>query len=219
MSPPVRGPSTGSDGATVGCSLLAFDCSSKLLVSRLEEAPSTVWVWDMQAFRLHTVLMLHASVLTAVWHSSQPQTLLITCDGDNHRGVGFVWNPLHGRPQVADFSRAHQSAPSEDHVPTGTSSGGRSGPVWLQHDGLTPSLFYSDGDEFGLATVEDGFPATAPIPWPEATPVPDLLSSAGPAWPKAQPLRLESPLELVPADVGVGDDSQLEDTFHYRRED
>lgn len=226
VSPPGRPASTSTDatGVSSGCTLLAFDSSSTLLATRLEEAPSTVWVWSAETAQLYSVLMLHANVSAAVWHPSTPNTLLITCDGDKHRGLGVVWNPLKdGPPQVADFSRYYPLTTNESHLPPGAVPIGRHRPTWLNLDSIPPSLFYSDGIEFSLAALDEGdhheYKATDSVPWPEAeTPaVPTFL--AGRQWALEGRVREESPLELVPARVDIEGASELDDTFHYKRED
>ena len=223
VSPSGRPNPTNFDATVVssGSSHIAFDASSTLLATRLEEAPSTVWVWNTETALLRAVLMLHASVANAVWHPDSPQTLLITCEGGKHRGLGVVWNPEYDAPQVADFSHYYPLVTNDSQPGPGSAPAGRHWPLWLGLDGVPPSLFYSDGHDFTLAALDDDARyknADAP-PWKEAAPPlpPSYLFHQ--RWALDGRGREESPLELVPAGASSSEegDSDLEDTFHYKK--
>jgi hypothetical protein len=135
-----------------------------------------------------------------------------------------VWNPLKdGPPQVADFSPFYPLVDNDSHLSRGAAPIGKHRPTWLSLDSIPPSLFYSDGSEFSLATLDEGdhheYKATDSVPWPEAKPpaVPAFL--AGRQWALEERVREESPLELVPAGVDIEGASELDDTFHYKRKE
>lgn len=225
VSPPGRTNPTHFDATVVssGCSHLAFDASSTLLVTRLEEAPSTVWVWNIDTGLLCAVLMLHASVSNAAWHPDSPQTLLVTCEGDKHRGLGILWNPDYDAPQVADFSRYYPVVANGNQPVPGSHPVGRHWPSWLKLDGVPPSLFYSDGKDFTLAALDEDtrYKNAGSLPWKEAAPPPipsSFANLANQRWGLDERAREESPLELVPAGT-ISEDSDLEDTFHYKKDE
>lgn len=198
---------------------MAFDTTATLLATRIEEAPSTVWIWDSRTSELHTVLMFHANVASVVWHPAAVQGLLVTCEGDQYRGHGFVWGPLSGPPRAANFA-GQFPLQSAGGLPVGQSSG-KFRPMWLDANALPLSLFYSDGCEFAVATLDEdnGDLPPQPLPWAEAStnPLPSFLPVE--EWTAGDGRREESPLELVPAEIDSGENSELEDTFHYKRED
>ena len=226
VSPPGRHSQASSESAAAssGCITLAFDSSSTLLATRIEEAPSTIWVWTMENAELCSVLMLHANVSTAVWHPTAPHTLLITCEGNKHRGLGVVWNPLkNGPPQAANFLPYYPPTPSPSHPSLSGRSAGKYRPTWLDLKGIPPSLFYSDASEFCLVALDEGdyheYRATDSIPWPEADAPPTTAFADGNQWIMDDRVREESPLELVPAGMDTEGDSEIEDTFLYKKED
>ncbi len=199
ISPPSRTTKDNSDPKT-GVSSMVFDASSGLIATRLDDAPSTVWIWDLQASELRAALQFHSEVQSVKWHPNTRETLLIRCDGDLYNGIVFVWDPLSEGPRTIDFT---------SHLPD-RKVVGRSQALWLcLDDSETPSLFFSDGQNYILASVAE---SDQEVPyWQDGGGV------------EAQ--RQESPLELVPA-AGAEDPylveeddedvSELEDTFIHR---
>lgn len=80
-----------------GCSLISFDASSTLLATRLDDSPSTIWIWDLAAGELRAALMFHSAV-TCVWHPTSREVLLILCQEDGKQSVSYVWDPLSQGP-------------------------------------------------------------------------------------------------------------------------
>ncbi len=192
--PPGRPQIDRPETARSSCSVVAFDSSSTLLATRLDDAPTTLWIWDVGVSELRGVLVFHAPVSSAVWHPNIPETLLVSCDGPQHLGLVFVWDPLSAGPQSIDFA---QQCPERVVAARPRYS-------WLGDDSQSPTIFFSDGRTCLLAAA--GGPDRAPL-WCARQ------DSDG----------TESPLELVPATTGASsgeDDSGLEpdDTFHFKRE-
>ncbi|OIW33584.1 WD40 repeat-like protein [Coniochaeta ligniaria NRRL 30616] len=198
ISPPGRTTKDNSDPKT-GVSSVFFDASSGLIATRLDDAPSTVWIWDIQASELRAVLLFHSEVQSVKWHPTSRETLLIRCDGDLYNGIVFVWDPLSEGPRTIDFT---------SHLPD-RKVVGRSQASWLcLDDSETPSLFFSDGQNYVLASVAES-----------DQDVPYWQGGGG-----GEAQRQESPLELVPA-AGSADPyleeededvSELEDTFIHK---
>lgn len=172
---------------------MVFDASSGLTATRLDDAPSTVWIWDIQASELRAVLLFHSEVQSASWHPNCRETLLIRCDGDLYNGIVFVWDPLSEGPRTIDFT---------SHLP-GQKVVGRTQAVWLHlADCETPSVFFSDGQNYVLASAVES-DQEASTYWQDGR--------------SAEAHREESPLELVPAaDADDEDVSELEDTFIHK---
>jgi len=214
VCPPGR-PSSDDAKTSPGCSHLSFDASSSLLAVKLDEFPSTVWIWDIGSSELRAVLMFHAEVSTISWHPTIRETLLLGCDDSEYRGLMFVWDPLSNGPISVGLRHGTLPAETASHKPRC---------VWVSSGDQEPVVFYSDGVECWLAApMEGGIPS-----WAEVTGGP--RAGASPAE--------ESPLDLVPAagrTAGVdileggqmqsasdrGTDSECEvqdDTFHYKLE-
>lgn len=172
------------------------------MATRLDEAPSTLWIWDIEASELRAVLLFYSDIHSATWHPTSRETLMIRCEGDLYRNIVFVWDPLSEGPRTLDFTL---------HLPEQKTATGKSHVTWLHLEGTeTPSLFFSDGHNYVLASVaESGHDYARWLDGGDAE--------------EAQ--REESPLELVPADttddpvLDADEDeyaSELEDTFVHK---
>ncbi|KAK3313473.1 hypothetical protein B0H66DRAFT_577481 [Apodospora peruviana] len=188
-----------------GCANILFDPFSNLLATRLEDCPSTVWIWDAQLIELRAVLLFHGNVSSLSWHPSISETLLVRCEGEQYSGLVFVWDPLSEGPRSVDFA---QQLPGAKTV-------GRWRALWLGlHEESPASLFLSDSQNYMLASLAE-LDETS-LPWGE---------QENPRHAEGGAMREESPLELVPATdvgmealgVGEDDDSELEDTFIHKR--
>ncbi|KAF5002615.1 hypothetical protein FGRMN_242 [Fusarium graminum] len=155
VSPPAR----LVDGKTptdlkAGCSLLAFDASSTLLATRLDDTPTTLWIWDVTAAELRAVLMFHSAV-DFQWHPNTRELLLVTCQDDKYRGVSFVWDPLSEGPKPISL---------EAHLPNGRITG-KTRTAWINGEPEFPVLLLSDAQNGVLVTYADS--AQCPTPWRE----------------------------------------------------
>lgn len=131
---------------------MSFDASSCLLASRLEDAPSTIWIWDLTAAELRAVLLFHAPV-EFCWHPSTRELLLITSVDGANRGVPFIWDPLSDGPK---------DLPVEAHLPDGKDSVKLSA-AWLNWGKETPAVLLSNSQHYCLADVSDA--EAAPDRW------------------------------------------------------
>ncbi|KAK4137148.1 WD40 repeat-like protein [Trichocladium antarcticum] len=189
-----------------GCASITFDSSSTLVATRLDDSPSTIWIWDVQATELRAVLLFHGNVATLSWHPRIPETLLVKCEGDQYNGLVFVWDPLSEGPRPVNFCQ---------RLP-GAKAGGKPRALWLGIDSSSsPSIFFSDAQNYVLACI--GEADQGPPPW-------GGLQRLQPRFPAER--REEPPLELVPAAVArpdapeideEDDYSDLEDTFVHKR--
>lgn len=144
---------------------MAFDASSVLLATKLEDAQSTIWIWDTTTAELRAVLLFHGNISRFSWHPTIRETLLIICEGDAYNSLSFVWDPLSGGPKPLDFSDRLSSGKLQVH--------------WLNINGLEPgALFASDSREYLLASlaVDEG----ESIPWSADGESSTLLSDNSP---------------------------------------
>lgn len=144
--------SSSKNETTPGCNLASFDCSSSLLATRIEEAPGAVWVWDIPTSELRAVLLYHAKVAAVQWHPSQPELLLVRCEGAGG-GFGYVWDPISQGPRAIDTA-AHWQA-------TGKLQAG-----WLggSEAEAAASVFCSDSSSCMVASLAEAEAPDLPIP-------------------------------------------------------
>ncbi|PFH55386.1 hypothetical protein XA68_18439 [Ophiocordyceps unilateralis] len=149
------GPSPGTKQTSPGCSLAAFDASSTLLATRLDDSPSTTWIWDVAAGELRAVLMFHSHV-TFSWHPANAELLLISCQDEARRGTSFVWDPL-----------------SEGPIPVkALPTAGRRQVSWVSRQTESPELLVADAERYVLLSLSES------NPWPGSEPDTDDDSSA-----------------------------------------
>ncbi|KAM0559649.1 hypothetical protein ACHAPJ_004173 [Fusarium lateritium] len=127
-----------------GCSSLAFDASSTLLVTRLDDTPSALWIWDVTAAELRAVLMFH-SVVDFQWHPTTRELLLVTCQDDKYRGISFVWDPLSEGPKPISL---------EAHLLNGKIVG-KTRAAWINGEPESPVLLLSDAQSCVLISCTD----------------------------------------------------------------
>lgn len=135
-----------------GCSIASFDASSTLLATRLDDSPSTLWVWDLATAELRAVLIFHSSV-DFQWHPSVRELLLITCQDDIHRGLPFIWDPLSTGPTFVNLA---------EQFPSGKVTG-KSQIHWINWGEESPILFLSDAQYFCLLSLSDA--SQGPTHW------------------------------------------------------
>ncbi|KAI1338010.1 hypothetical protein F5Y15DRAFT_140470 [Xylariaceae sp. FL0016] len=200
VMPPVS-PSANAQDARSGCNLAKFDFSSSLLATRLEEAPSTVWIWDVPTCELRAVLIYHANVSKIDWHPTQPELLLIRCEGERYAGLVFVWDPLSHGPRSIDFT----------HHLLGENLSGKVNATWLGNIAESATLFFADCASWvllSLAETDDS------LSWQEQSGLNkqtdyDSLSDLIPAPRKAD---TNSDMDEDMSELGEADD-----TFYFKK--
>ncbi|CZT09810.1 related to WD-repeat protein 8 [Rhynchosporium agropyri] len=221
VCPPTSGaPTTSNTDPKMGTNFLSFDNSATLLATRIENLPTTIWIWDIGTRILRAVMIMHAPIAKATWHPTLNEVLMIRCEGEESKGLVYLWEPSWDRPRILDF-RAE--------IPGGKLLG-KTVCRWLTTESNNPAVFFSDSQDCILASIpcsddED-------VPWQEA----EFQTSQ-----QAYNRREESPLDLMPAAVegkkgrvsvedlmddeeegitgmsGESDDPEMEDTFHFRK--
>lgn len=203
VSPSGRAPNNAQELKS-GCQVALFDSSSALLAVILEDAPSTLWIWDVAATELRAVLMFHSDISRTDWHPTQAELLLVKCEGDNYRGITFVWDPVSNGPQTIDFRSTL----------AGGKISGKPSTMWLKSNVEPASLFFADSQVCILCSLADTDEEV--LPWHETQPTASTEQHHAAA--------AETQLDLEPASATESDDqdgdmSQLDDTFHFKRLD
>jgi len=189
--------------------MMYFDNSGSLLATKVENMPTTIWIWDLGTRILRAAIILHAPIAKITWHPTVDEMLMVRCEGEEGRGLVHLWDPSWAAPRILDFGT---------QIPGGKVIG-KTVVRWLKAE--IPAIFFSDSQYCMLASFAG--PADD-VPWqdPEVRGV-DIYGQ-----------REESPLNLVPADekrpygrvVDVFDDGmtgmsggsdEVEDTFRFRK--
>lgn len=201
---PPTGQVASNTPAKGGCCVLSFDSSSALLATKLEDCPSTIWIWDISAAELRAVLVFHADVSRIAWHPSIRETLLVRCEGEQYNGLAFVWDPLSYGPRPVDFA---------GQFPTSRLAVDKTQAMWLGLEGdESGTLFASTGKDYLLASLVDS--SVEDVPWLVDGESSGLQSAA----------RTEN--SLLFGTPALGDDaydedddggSEVDDTFLFKR--
>ncbi|KAI0010157.1 hypothetical protein F4779DRAFT_639609 [Xylariaceae sp. FL0662B] len=188
-----------------GCSLAKFDCSSTLLATRLDDAPSTIWIWDVPSSELRAVLMYHANVTKVEWHPAQPELLLMRCEGDRYGSLVFVWDPLSDGPRLIDMT---------DHFPGVVS--GKTSVTWLETSTESAAIFFTDNETCMLVSLADS--DGEKLPWGRQSTPPKSINHEA-AMNADVPSRVVSPSDDSEIDNSLDMDdgmSEVEDTFQFK---
>ena len=183
-----------------GCSSTAFDASSTLLATRLDDSPCTLWIWDVTAGELRAVLIFH-SVVSFSWHPSVRELLLVNCQDDGSRGLSFVWDPLSNGPKPLNL---------KDYLSDGKIVG-KPQTSWIyKRETDPPVLLLSDAQHYLLVCSADA--DQCPTPWREAAGNEWNLGSAREGFSSIRDAGSDRDLSALVAD----DTSTLDDTFSFK---
>ncbi|KOS18530.1 hypothetical protein ESCO_000731 [Escovopsis weberi] len=139
-----------------GCSMAAFDASSTLLATRLDDSPCTLWIWDVAAAELRAVLIFHNSSVGFQWHPTCRELLLVTIQDAAQHGMAFIWDPLSEGPTAIAL---------DDFLPNGKAmGGGRTQVIWVDASGPeSPVLLASNARHYVMLSPLS--PEQGPGPW------------------------------------------------------
>ncbi|ROW12777.1 hypothetical protein VMCG_00419 [Cytospora schulzeri] len=188
---PPNGQTTGNTQPQSGCAIMAFDISSALLATKLDDAPSTIWIWDTTTAELRAVLLFHGNISKISWHPTIRETLLVVSEGDSYNSLAFIWDPLSSGPKPIDLSGRLTNSKLQLH--------------WLNVSGLEPgALFASDSRQYLLASL--AVDEDEPVPW----------SSDG----ESSTMLSDNSQHVTTAhtdDDSEGEASELDDTFCFKK--
>ncbi|KAH8663636.1 hypothetical protein BGZ60DRAFT_379621 [Tricladium varicosporioides] len=194
--PTASTPPSNNIEAKTGTNILSFDNSGTLLATRVEDMPTTIWIWDIGTRILRAVIILHASIARITWHPTIDELLMIRCENEESRGLVHLWEPSWEVPEIVDFTA---------QIPGGKVIG-KTISRWLNSESASPAMLFSDSQDCLLVSISA--PEDGSLPWQEAEARGvDIYGQ-----------REESPLNLVPANDrkhhgNVSVDSLMDDTF------
>lgn len=88
----------------VGVSAMAFsNPDGKLVATKNDNMPSTVWIWSMRLLQPYAVLVHMNPIKSISWHPTVPDLLMIQCNadsGDNSSGVVYLWSDAWKQPRI-----------------------------------------------------------------------------------------------------------------------
>ncbi|KAH7329247.1 WD40-repeat-containing domain protein [Stachybotrys elegans] len=186
-----------------GPSAVAFDASSTLLATRLDDCTSTIWVWDTAAAELRAVLIFHSGV-SFQWHPTVRELLLIRCLDDGRRDVAFIWDPLSNGPVPVSLGEQRVDAKPCGKLQT----------AWINGTGTAESaalLLLSDATRYALLSVSISDDQTC-TSWQQEEGG-GSASAGGSA--DLRLARLDDITDM-PA-IDQDDESALDDTFAFKR--
>ncbi|UNI14429.1 hypothetical protein JDV02_001058 [Purpureocillium takamizusanense] len=184
-----------------GCSMAAFDASSALLATKLDDSPCAVWVWDVAAAELRAVLIFHSTVGFS-WHPSVRELLLVTCQDEAGRGATFVWDPLSEGPLLVSQADGLPNARPAKAV------GKAPKVLWVDRDTEFPELVVADAESYALLSLSDADNDDGRGPWRDDG---GRVDGDGPFSARDDAEDTGRPVLLSPDDV-----SELDDTFSFR---
>ncbi|MCJ1434369.1 hypothetical protein MMC27_003737 [Xylographa pallens] len=202
--PPRQIPASGDKLTSTSISHLTFNGPGSLLASVAESTPSTVWIWCLESFTPHSILIHHSFIKSLQWHPEDPECLLIHCATEDP--VIHLWHLSFDTPRIIPVPLSRP--------------GGRTEASWIQSSDVNPetpvfmlanSLNYalphiSDASE-GDKTVDVSFSAVVEGLGPE-----DMFD-------EGNSMDL-SPIKLSHEQFGLGFElasNEVDDTFDYRR--
>lgn len=190
-------PGMPSDGKPIetrpGCSTMSFDASSNLLATKLDDAPCTVWIWDVAAAELRAVLVFH-SVVTFSWHKTTRELLLVNCQDESRQGLSYLWDPLLEGPTPVvpeEFISVKNSvgAPVKTQI------------LWINTDMDYPLALLSTAQQYRILSLGEG--DQVPETWHGAS-----------KWDNEPPRKMGIDPDI--SDISVDDGTAVEDTFSFR---
>lgn len=181
-----------------GCSMAAFDASSTLLATKLDDSPCAVWIWDVAAAELRAVLIFHSAVGFS-WHPSVRELLLVTCQDEARRGATFVWDPLSDGPLLVSQADGLPNARPAKAVAKAPKV------FWVDRDTEFPELVVAEAERYALLSLCDA--DDGPGPWRDEGGV----DGDGPFSARDDAEDTGRPVVLSPGDI-----SGLDDTFSFR---
>ena len=179
-----------------GCSTIAFDASSTLLATRLDDAPCTIWIWDVPAAELRAVLVFH-SVVTFAWHKRTRELLLITSHDETRQGLSYLWDPLQQGPTPVmpdEFISVKSSvgAPVKAQI------------SWINTDMEYPLALLTTAQQYRILSLGEG------------DQVPETWHGASKWDNEPPPRRRRGDIDPDISDISIDDGTAVEDTFQFR---
>lgn len=130
---------------------MSFDHSGTMLATRIEDLPTTLWIWDIKTRLLCSVMIFHSPIAKMTWHPRIDELLMIRCE--ESRGIVHLWDASWETPQIISFG---------EQLPGGKVIG-KTIARWLNSDSASPALLFSDSQDCMLASLSG--PEDGDLPW------------------------------------------------------
>ena len=186
--------------------MLSFDHSGTLLATRIEDLPTTLWIWDISSRHLRSVMIFHAPIAKITWHPDIDELLMIRCE--ESRGIVHLWDPSWETPQIIDFGA---------QMPGGKVIG-KTIARWLGSDCASPALLFSDSQDCVLASLagdDEG------VPWHDSlngnARSDDSMFSLGASEKKNGKVTIEALMEEDSFTRLSEGTEEVDDTFSFRK--
>ncbi|POS84985.1 hypothetical protein EPUL_003880, partial [Erysiphe pulchra] len=128
--------SNATNKIKTGVNLMSFDKSGSNLAVKMEETPTTIWIWDVIKPVPKAILVLHATISKIQWHPTIENQLMALCEDESAHGLVYLWNDTWLAPKIINFA----SYLPEGLVVEKTNS------QWINTMELDPCLFFSDSE-------------------------------------------------------------------------
>jgi WD40 repeat protein len=79
MMPPLSKAKSSTEPDELGISDVCFSCDGSYMASRDNRMLNTIWLWKVETYSLHAVVILHNNARKLLWHPTRTQTLMIDC--------------------------------------------------------------------------------------------------------------------------------------------
>jgi len=143
---------------TLGASIVTFSADGFFLATRHDSMATVVFIWDLGAMNLCTVLLQHAAVKSLAWHPHKPEKLLIQCGQEE--GILYTWDAKEDLPAVLTLPGLFVGTRAEARwVDTGKEDGDTimvgdaQGCVFVAPEGKSQLSVLEDGDStFSLSS-------------------------------------------------------------------
>ncbi|CCU82747.1 WD40 domain protein [Blumeria hordei DH14] len=125
------------DEIKAGANFMKFDRSGKFLATKMEETPTTVWIWDMTVRTIREVFVLESPICKISWHPITHGLLMFQCEGDDVSNLVYLWEQTWPTPKLLDLTT---------QITGGNISGKQFVVQWLMDDPSNPSIYVSESD-------------------------------------------------------------------------
>jgi hypothetical protein len=184
--------------------MMSFDHSGTILATRIEDLPTTLWLWDIHTKHLRTVMIFHSPIAKITWHPQIDELLMIRCE--ESRGIVHLWDPSFENPQIINFG---------EQMPGGKVIG-KTIARWLNSDCASPAMVFSDSQDCLLASLAGDDEA---VPWQDAEAKGVDIYGESPvlASEKAARLTIEALMEDDSFTRMSEGSEEVDDTFQFRK--
>ncbi|KAI9701158.1 MAG: hypothetical protein M1836_001827 [Candelina mexicana] len=163
MCPPSISSPTALSNSQLDFSVEVFaNADGKLLATRNDHMPTTVWIWSLELMGPYAVLVHHSAVKSLLWHPTIPELLMIVCVQDE--GIVYLWSAEWTEPRIFTVPLEKVVGKFEARWLGQSES---DDPLQSKAKGPQPTMIFSDSSRYLLGYIRLAEGANAP----EASPI------------------------------------------------